>query len=173
MTPVYVGMGSNVERRRYLPLALELLHRRYGVLLVSSVYESEAVGFRGDPFFNVVVCFETSESVQEVGTTLKEIEWCCGRTRSTKRFGPRTLDADLLLFGDLVMRDGRMQLPREETVTRAFVLQPLAEIAPELIHPILGSSFGELWSAFDPRDCKIWKAEFQLDSANSESDTLQ
>lgn len=149
MADVYLSIGSNVDRDVHIPGALADLEARFGALTVSSIYESEAVGFEGDPFYNLVVEFQTEMPVRSLASVLSEIESAHGRTRECKKFAPRTLDIDLILYGDLVIHEGKLQLPRPEITEYAFMLEPLAEIAPNLTHPALGKTFGDLWSAFD------------------------
>jgi 2-amino-4-hydroxy-6-hydroxymethyldihydropteridine diphosphokinase len=149
MVEVYLSIGSNVDRDIHIPGALADLEDLFGPLSVSSVYESEAVGFAGDPFYNLVVGFRTELPVQQIAARLSEIEDRHGRTRDAKKFAPRTLDIDLILYGDLVLKEGKLNLPRPELSEYAFMLEPLAEIAPNLVHPVLGRTCGELWADYD------------------------
>jgi 2-amino-4-hydroxy-6-hydroxymethyldihydropteridine diphosphokinase len=143
-----VSIGSNVERARHVRGALAALRSRYGPLLVSAVYETPAVGFDGDPFYNLVVAFVTDEAPSAVAAALAAIERAHGRTREANRHAPRTLDLDLLLHGDTVLTEGALRLPRPEIPEYAFVLGPLAEILPDLRHPASERTYGELWAAF-------------------------
>jgi 2-amino-4-hydroxy-6-hydroxymethyldihydropteridine diphosphokinase len=154
MPEVYVSLGSNVARERNVPSALEELRRAFGRLTVSDVYESEAVGFAGDPFYNLVVMFESELPVQAIAERLSEIEARHGRTRASAKFSPRTLDLDLLLYGDDVVQEGRIKLPRKEITEYAFMLEPLAEIAPDHMHPELKQTYAALWAAFDKSRAK-------------------
>jgi len=149
MERVYVSIGSNVDRERNIPNALRALHRRFGPMVVSTVYECPAVGFEGDDFYNLVVGFDSAEPIADVHTALHEIEDQHGRDRSKPRFSPRTLDLDLLLYGDRIWRDGRLVLPRPEIDRVAFVLGPLAELAGDRSHPVHGVAFTALWARFD------------------------
>lgn len=149
MPQVFVSIGSNIERERNIRTALAALQARFGPLAQSPVYESAPVGFAGENFFNLVVAFATAAPVDEVAAALREIEAACGRERSDRRFGPRTLDLDLLLYGELVRHAGGIDVPRPEIARYAFVLRPLAELAPELRHPETGSTFREMWARFD------------------------
>lgn len=146
MGRVYVGIGSNLEPEVNIPSALAELRRRYGALIVSPVYESEAVGFAGDNFYNLVVGFDTGQGLHAVIRSLREIERLHKRRRSDKRFAPRTLDLDLLLYDDLVFAEGGISIPRDEILRYAFVLKPLADIAGEQRHPVDGRSYAELWA---------------------------
>mgnify|MGYP000067788633 CR=1 FL=1 len=147
MTTVYVSVGSNVDPADNIRRGIDCLQREYGQILLSPVYRTRAVGFDGDDFLNLAASFETNDSVQDVDRTLDEIENECGRDRREARFGPRTLDLDLLLYGDLVLDEPGLRLPRDEILEYAFVLRPLADLAPGLIHPTTGNSLAELWAA--------------------------
>jgi 2-amino-4-hydroxy-6-hydroxymethyldihydropteridine diphosphokinase len=145
---VYLSLGSNIERRRNLRRALDTLNGRYGPLACSDVYESEAVGFDSDPFYNLVVGFDTDESPREIQQTLHAIESASGRLRSGE-LEARTLDLDLLLYDDAVLDEPGLVLPRDDITRYAFVLRPLAEIAGGERHPVSGKTYNELWAAFD------------------------
>jgi 2-amino-4-hydroxy-6-hydroxymethyldihydropteridine diphosphokinase len=149
MPEVYVGAGSNVAPQRHLAAGLVALAEHYGVLRLSPVYRNSPVGFEGDDFLNMVIAFDTEEPVEAVGATLSAIEAAHGRTRTESKFSPRTLDLDLLLYGDLVIDADGLQLPRDEITRYSFVLKPLADLAGERLHPVLGRSFSQLWAEFD------------------------
>jgi 2-amino-4-hydroxy-6-hydroxymethyldihydropteridine diphosphokinase len=148
VTRVYVSIGSNIDRVRNISLALQQLGDEYGPLLRSSVFESAAVGFDSAPFYNLVVGFDTELSPHEVQDHLHEIEASSGRER-TGELTARTLDLDLLLYDDLVIDQGRLKLPRADITRYAFVLYPLAEIAPDVRHPVSGERYADMWAAFD------------------------
>lgn len=148
MARVFVSIGSNIDRVRNISLALQQLGDECGPLLRSSIFESAAVGFDSAPFYNLVVGFDTGLSPQEVQHLLHDIEAISGRER-TGDLSARTLDLDLLLYDDLVIDQGRLKLPRADITRYAFVLYPLAEIAPDARHPVSGERFADMWDAFD------------------------
>lgn len=150
----YISIGSNIDKDKNIPASLRALEQFFGNLTVSSIYESEPVGFTGDVFYNLVVGFDSDLEVKAVAKQLRQIELDNGRTRDCKKFSARTLDLDLILYGDLIINDGRLQIPRDEIERYAFVLEPLAEIAPTLKHPISHISYAELWEKFDKSDLK-------------------
>jgi 2-amino-4-hydroxy-6-hydroxymethyldihydropteridine diphosphokinase len=157
MAPVsrgYISIGSNINKDKHIPASLSALEQTFGKLTISSTYESEAVGFTGDVFYNLVVGFDSDLDVKAVAKLLRQIELDNGRTRDSRKFAARTLDLDLILYGDLIVNDGRLQIPRDEIEHYAFVLEPLAEIAPDSQHPISGLSYATLWEQFDKTDLR-------------------
>lgn len=148
MSEVFVGVGSNVEPERRIREALRLMRQRFGALQISPVYRNPAVGFQGDDFYNLVVGFQSNGQVAALNAALDEIEEQCGRLRSGPRFAPRTLDLDLLLYGDLVT-ESPVRLPRREILKYAYVLKPLVDLAADRRHPVTGRSFAEHWREFD------------------------
>ena len=146
----YVGAGSNIEPQRNLRAALDAVEKVFGELEVSSVYRTRAVGFEGDDFLNLVLSFETNLPPADVIAELDRVESEAGRQREGEKFGPRTLDLDLLLYGDRV--EEALKLPRADIVEYAFVLGPLAEMAPDLRHPATGVTMQALWADFDEGD---------------------
>ena len=150
----YISIGSNIDKDKNILASLHALEHHFGELTVSSIYESDSVGFTGDTFYNLVVGFNSELSVKEVAKQLRQIELDNGRTRNSQKFSPRTLDLDLILYDDLIINDGRLQIPRDEIELYAFVLEPLAEIAPALKHPISHISYAELWEKFDKTHLK-------------------
>ena len=159
MAQVYVSVGSNLERERNITTALQALTESYGELQQSSVYESAAVGFDSAPFYNLVVGFSTLESPRVIQDQLHAIEDRCGRQR-TATLSARTLDLDLLLYDDQVMTDGKLMLPREDITRYAFVLGPLAEIAPAARHPVTAVSYAEMWAAFDDSEQPLTRIDW-------------
>jgi 2-amino-4-hydroxy-6-hydroxymethyldihydropteridine diphosphokinase len=149
MPAVYVAAGSNVEPERHLREALAQLMREFPGVRCSSWYRNRAVGFEGDDFINLVAGFDTTLPVHDVLERLHAIEARCGRPRAAPRWAPRSMDLDVLLYGDLVLEEPGLKLPRPDLVKRAYMLGPLAELAPGVRHPTAGLTIGELWRGFD------------------------
>lgn len=149
MPEVFVAAGSNVRPRANLRRALAMLEAEFPGLRSSRAYANPAVGFAGDDFVNLVAAFATERPPGEIVAALKSVERELGREPGAPKWGPRTLDLDLLLYGDRVGPHGGAQLPHRDLATRAWVLGPLAELAPELRHPIMGETIGTLWRRFD------------------------
>jgi 2-amino-4-hydroxy-6-hydroxymethyldihydropteridine diphosphokinase len=139
----------------------ELNHLGAGIV-ISTVYESRAYGFIGDNFYNLAVGLDTELAPAVLAGLLREIEDRHGRARNLPRFSPRTLDLDLLLYGDMVCHDEDLNVPRRDIMTCAFVLKPLTEIAGEIRHPESGLRIREIWEAFDRPDQDIWPVEFSV-----------
>jgi len=163
MTTVYLSIGSNIEREKHLRAGISALKKQFGTLILSSVYESDAVGFDGQPFLNLVAAFETEHPPEQVDALLDVIEKNNGRTREQKKFNPRTLDLDLILYGDYISQDPTLEIPRDEITQYAFVLEPLAEIAGELLHPVLKTSYEQLWQDFDTSNLVQKRIAFNWD----------
>jgi len=160
MARVYLSLGSNIDREHNLRGAIRELHKAFGELTISRVFESTAVGFDGEDFYNLCVGLDTDLEVQAVNDTLHKIEDRYGRDRSGPRFSSRTLDIDLLLYDDLVIKQGKLELPRDEITKNAFVLWPLAEIAANTLHPGLQRSISELWQGFDKQAQALHPVDF-------------
>lgn len=145
----FISIGSNIDKEIYVPLSIIALKKQFGSIILSSLYETEAVGFEGDTFHNLIVQFDSNLDVKEIAKLLRKIELDNGRTRDSRKYAARTLDLDLILYGDLIISDGRLQIPRDEIEKYAFVLEPLAEVAPDLLHPISGISYMQLWNNYN------------------------
>lgn len=150
MTRIYLGLGSNIDRENSIRGGVDALKSLYGELQISPVYESKAYGFDGDDFFNLVVGFDSDIDINELEIQLKNIESESGRKKSDLSYCSRTLDIDLLLFGDLVSH--AHELPRVDIVQYAFVLKPLCDLAPNLLHPLENKTMNELWDKFNAAD---------------------
>jgi len=145
MTRVYLSLGSNLEPQRHLRAALEALHERFGAIIESPVYRFPAIGFDGPDFLNLAVGLDTDVDPESLNDWLHALEDRHGRRRDVPRFSSRTLDIDIVLYGDLVQKGGNhLDIPRPE-LDQAFVLKPLADIAPSTLHPLLGKTMLDLW----------------------------
>lgn len=150
-TEIYAGLGSNVDPARHLKHAIGELRRLYGRVEQSPIYRNPAVGFTGDDFLNLVVRFRSDCSPEELERLFSALEHAAGRrepdNKGTQEFGPRTLDVDLLLYGSTI--DPAARLPRSDILQYAFVLRPLAELAPDLVHPLTGRTLESHWRAVE------------------------
>ena len=152
----YVGLGSNLgERESLLKSAIEQLAQLPDTQLgkVSSLYDTAPVGELDQPnFLNAVIQLETALTARQLLWNLLLIERRLGRVRhAAQRYGPRTIDLDLVLFGDQVIDTPDLKVPHPEYHRRAFVLVPLAEIEPKLVHPVLGLTAHELLERVEER----------------------
>ena len=148
MARVYLSLGSNQEPHRHLRAALAQLRARFGQVEVSPAYRSAAVGFAGADFVNLAVGLDTELEPQALNDWLHALEDRLGRRRDVPRYSDRTLDIDIVLYGDRVIDGpGHLQVPRAE-LQHAFVLRPLADIAPDFRHPVSGQRMAALWAAF-------------------------
>jgi 2-amino-4-hydroxy-6-hydroxymethyldihydropteridine diphosphokinase len=165
MPRIYVSIGSNIEPAENIRSAVSKLRLRYGRLTLSTVYESEPVGFEGENFYNLVTGFDTQETPADVAAYLRSLEVQHGRARERNPFSPRPLDLDVLLYGDKVIEQIGLTIPRADITEYAFVLRPLAEIAPHERHPVTGETFAELWErlASQALTHALWPAPVTLE----------
>ncbi|WP_372783895.1 2-amino-4-hydroxy-6-hydroxymethyldihydropteridine diphosphokinase [Litorivivens sp.] len=165
MTDVFIGVGSNINREENILSGIKTLHEQFGHLRLSPLYSSAAVGFEGDDFLNLVVGFSTVLTVGELSQRLRDIERCHGRANDAPKFSSRSLDLDILLYGETVGEVDGVVLPRAEVLFNAFVLQPLADIAPQSCHPVSGQAYGELWRAMAAQNRQRLEPYHGLDDA--------
>jgi 2-amino-4-hydroxy-6-hydroxymethyldihydropteridine diphosphokinase len=151
MTPAYIGLGSNLgDREANIGTAMRLLSQRSPVLVTSSLYEAEPEGYKDQPdFLNGVACIDTDIAAGELMKVLTGIEARMGRQR-TFAGAPRLIDLDLLFYGGAIIRQPGLEVPHPRLHLRAFVLAPMAEIAPGFIHPVLHKSMKELLAGLAP-----------------------
>lgn len=156
---IYISVGSNVDKEKHTKAGLQGMYQAFGDLTLSSVFESESVGFEGNNFYNLVVKACTSLSISDVCLVLKKIEQDNKRQRGEQKFAPRTLDLDLLLY-DRQVTNKPITLPRPEVLYNAFVLKPLAEIAADESHPVVNKNYAALWQEYDKSQQKLWAIKF-------------
>lgn len=149
MARVYLGLGSNIDPDQNLRVGLHELNRRYGNLDLSPIYRSTALGFDGDEFLNMVVGLDSDAAPQDIHAEIERIHDSVGRDRSSGRNVSRPLDIDLLLYADAILEFPRFRIPRSDVLDYSFVLRPLSELAPTLIHPETGRSIEAHWQDFD------------------------
>lgn len=155
MSTVYISIGSNVNAENNIRAAIKALQNQFGELRISTIYQNSAIGFEGDDFLNLVVGLETEKSITDFVDSLHQIEAAQGRCRDTEKFSPRTLDMDLLLYGNDIFESEAITIPRGEITRYAFVLQPLAELVPNYIHPVEKQSIKSIWDNFDKTDLSM------------------
>lgn len=146
---VYVGIGSNIDQEKYIRISARSLRETFGKecqLNLSPVYRTQAVGFDGDDFFNLVASFYTQLDPFTVEKKLKVIESQNGRRRGQDKFSARTLDIDLLLYDQAIIQSDGINIPRDEIEKYAFVLSPLADLAPKLVHPQTRKTISDMWA---------------------------
>jgi 2-amino-4-hydroxy-6-hydroxymethyldihydropteridine diphosphokinase len=160
MARVFLGIGSNIERERYITAGLDALHGLFEELALSSVYDSAAIGFQGQPFLNLVAAVRCDLSLAELAVKLRHIEIEHGRPANATRFSARQLDIDILTYDEVVGTVSGVQLPREEILENAFVLRPLAELSPDTLHPALQRSYQSLWQGYDAASQPLRKVDF-------------
>lgn len=148
MAQVYVSMGSNNNPIHHLRVSLNQLGQYYGKIQKSSLYESPAVGIKGDNFYNLVARFTTDTEVHTLVGNLRKIERNNGRHRGADCSATRTIDIDLLLYDNLVIQEDSLVIPRIDITHYAFVLLPLAEIAPTERHPITRQRYADMWEVY-------------------------
>ena len=144
---VYVGLGANIDPERCLQAGVSALQLAFAQLQLSPVYQTQAVGIHGPDFLNMVVGFETRLSLSALRSWIKQVETQHGRERSLQQPSSHRLDMDVLLYGSLV--SSTENVPRNDVLQQAYVLQPLADLAPSLLYPGSQQTIGELWQASD------------------------
>jgi len=165
MSEVYVAAGSNVDPERHLRIAAKEIARVFPGARFSGAYRNAAVGFEGEDFINFVVGFSTDMPVEAVIAELQRIEGLCGRTRDAPKWAPRSMDLDILVFGDRVCDLPGLVLPRPDLLKRPYMLGPMTELAPNFVHPTRLSTMAQLWENFDRAAHPMVRVEIGLDSA--------
>jgi len=149
VTLAYVSGGSNLEPEKNLVLAARALKARHPGTRFSRCYRNAAIGFEGADFINFVAELPVAGDPALLKGELECVETQCGRLRDAPKWAPRAMDLDILLFGDVVQDTPGLVLPRPDLLRWGFMLGPLAELAPQLVHPVARKTIAELWKAFD------------------------
>jgi len=147
MSTAWLGLGSNVNAQAHIRAALDELDEKFERLKLSPAYTSTAVGFDGDDFINLVARVETDMTPLELRDYLRDLEDRYGRKRNVPKFSDRSLDIDILLYDDLVFYSPVLEIPRPEITKFAHVLKPLADLEPDLNHPIEGRNMHDIWKS--------------------------
>ena len=159
MSLCFISIGSNINREHNINSALAALQCEFGSLTYSSIYESASVGFSGEAFLNLVISFYSAHDPVYIALQLKSIEADHDRARTQEKFSSRTLDLDLLLYDQQVICTETLTIPHNDILDYAFVLEPLAEIAPERHHPVKDVCYQKLWQEFDKSTATQQKIE--------------
>lgn len=161
MPNVFLGLGTNIDRERSMRAGLEALKNLYPQMVVSNIYECEAIGFEGPPFYNCVVQVNTSLALSDLIAELKAIESANGRNRSDPVKEGKGLDIDVLTYGDLVGSFDGVELPRPDIRCYAHVLLPLSEIAPEICLPGTQIIYRDLWAMLNKNGQSLQRVNLQ------------
>ena len=164
---VFVAAGSNLEPEKHLPQACAQIAHTWPDARFSRAYRNVAVGFEGPDFINLVVGFSAAQPLGSVIARLRAIETQCGRPRYAPKWASRTMDLDVLLYGDLVEKTDDYTLPRPDLLKRPYMLGPLAEIAPEVVHPVPGRNIGELWAHFEGDGHKMTAVDLGIERSGN------
>lgn len=143
---VFLSIGSNLKPEKNIKTCLNYLKASFALFEESPIYQSPSYGFEGNDFLNLVVRINTSFDLISLKHWLMSLEDIHSRDRSKPRYSNRTLDIDILLYNDEINDSGSIKIPRPEILTQAYVLKPLADIAPAKTHAISGKSFLEHWN---------------------------
>lgn len=160
MNTVYIGVGSNIEREKHARAAWQELTLLGEALQASPIYECAVVGFDSHAFFNFVIRLNTSMTLEELASQLRQIELRWGREENAAKYQDRTLDLDIVLFGECISSQ-KPELPRSDIFKYPFVIQPLYDLQPDLVIPGDGRTVEEIWQT--ARDLDTLKAvDFSL-----------
>lgn len=155
MSTAYLGLGSNIDATGHIPSGIEALRESFSRVELSSIYRAPAVGFHGNDFINLVARIETDLSPLDLKRFLHALEDRHGRDRAQPKFSDRTLDIDILLYDDLYLLSPELEIPRDEILTAAHVLKPLADLAPDVLHPVVRRTMAQLWNEFPGKHCGL------------------
>ena len=161
MSTVYLGLGSNIDALANIASGLEALRNTFAEMTLSPAYRTRAVGFEGNDFINLVVRIETDMKPLDLKELLHALEDRHGRARDVPKFSDRTLDIDILLYDDLYLLSPELDIPRDEILTAAHVLKPLADLAPDLLHPVARKTMGDLWLACPQQTAQLTQIDLK------------
>ena len=164
MTRVYVALGSNIEPRKRLTQAARLLTAEFPGIRFSSCFQNVAVGFDGADFINAAAGFDTKLTLAALVVLLHHIEEQCGRKRDDAKWAPRAMDLDILLYGEMISDSAVARVPRADLLRRAYMLGPMAELAPQLLHPEAHRTLADLWSELAPRTPPLSRVTIDLNA---------
>lgn len=159
MSTVYLGLGSNIDARANTSSGIDVLRQTFDRVECSTVYQAAACGFEGNDFINLVAVVETDMSPLGLKHFLTCLEDQHDRDRQSPKFSDRTLDIDILLYDDLYLISPALSIPHGDILEAAHVLKPLADLAPNLIHPVCRKAMIELWSVFPGQDVELVPVE--------------
>ena len=159
MSTVYLGLGSNIDARANISSGIDVLHQTFDRVDCSPVYQAAAFGFEGNDFINLAAGIETDMSPLALKHFLTGLEDQHDRNRQSPKFSDRTLDIDILLYDDLFLISPELSIPHGDILEAAHVLKPLADLAPDLLHPVARKTMGELWNAFPVKDVELVPVE--------------
>lgn len=172
MTRIWTSIGSNIDREYHIHQALKKLEEALGDAILSPIYESPSEGFDGPDFYNFVAGYETNRLPEELIRLFNRIESELGRTRTEKKFSSRTIDIDLLTYGDEVITAMDRELPRDDILKYSFVLKPLSDVAPDETHAETGRTYHDHWQELAPETRPIYAIDGILDGSDS-SETVE
>jgi 2-amino-4-hydroxy-6-hydroxymethyldihydropteridine diphosphokinase len=161
---VFVALGGNIEPLVRLVQAAQRLKQAFPDIRFSSCYQNVAVGFVGDDFINAAARFTSMLSPAALSERLHAIEEQCGRRRDDAKWAPRAMDLDLLLIGDQIANEPGLRLPRADLTRRAYMLGPVAELAPDRHHPLMARSMIELWRELKPKTPPLRRIALDLNA---------
>ena len=161
-TEVFLSLGSNIDPKENLKYACRELEKAFGNIQISSVYRNKPIGFKGNDFLNMVVKVKSMFNPNEMLDFIRGLEAATGRDIATGTLDSRTLDIDMVLYGDLVHPEKPFKIPRNDIELYSFVLCPLAEIDPDGIHPVTGKTFKDLWEGFDQAEHPLDKVSVDI-----------
>ncbi len=164
MTQLVLSLGSNIEREKHIRYAIQQLKLLLGELSLSPVYETKAVGFNGPDFYNLVVVAQTELALEKIIKGVQNIEQGAGRILGKKSCESRTLDIDVLLYGEADYRDQGFNIPRDEIYHAAYVLKPLVDVLPKACHPVSGERFQAMWVALAKDQVALQEIAFEMES---------